>query len=90
MLSFPRRKVLNKVKDFDLAEFPLNRFSNGDRVFVWKKRQEGETMHGSYGMVKSGRSGKYVETRDGNRFYWDSGAWFMSEEEFSVFEIMDG
>lgn len=32
---------------------------------------------------------KYVELESGFRVYGDSGAGFMSEEEYSVFDIMD-
>lgn len=74
--------------DFDPGKFLLDRFSAGSRVYVWKKHQH-TSAHGSFGIVRQGRKIKYVELESGFRVYGDSGAGFMSEEEYSVFDIMD-
>jgi hypothetical protein len=58
-------------------------------VYVWKKHQYTMAAHGSWGIVRQGRGTRYVELEKGFRVYGDSGAGFMSEEEYSVFDIMD-
>lgn len=71
----------------DHREFPLDRFEEGERVFVWKRHQfsNGDAVHGEWGVKR----GKFVLLSNNLRVYHDSGAAFMSEEEFSVFDVMD-
>jgi len=93
------------VSELDTSGFTLDRFREGDRVFVWKRHQGpdgGAGTHGAWGFARTGlstarkaaggkwpQSPSHVELEDGSRVYGDSGAAFMTEGEFSVFEVMD-
>ena len=78
------------MSKFDPSAFTLDRFEDGQRVYVWKKHQgleQGLQAHGSWGVV--GRGGSFVALDSGSRVYADSGAGFMTEGEFAVFDVMD-
>jgi len=70
----------------DPSKFPLDRFREGDEVTVWKGLDivDGVSAHGRRGMVRHG----YVEIEGKRRVYSDSGACFMTEEEFAVYDVM--
>lgn len=71
------------MTDPDPDAYPLSRFEAGARVIIWHKS---DSAHGRAAVVKGG----YAVT-EGNllRVYGDSGAAFMTEDEFSVLDVME-
>lgn len=70
----------------DRSKFRLDRFKEGDEVVVWKGLDivDGTSAHGKPGIVKNG----YVEIEGKKRVYFDSGACFMTDAEFALYDVM--